>query len=87
MIAAMWLGLSSITLPRALGLASLTILVALFASATAGISPLLYEWGWISTKTLFLGTATSAMDDITFWNFTLPVLTIALYGITPCATP
>jgi peptide/nickel transport system permease protein len=57
------------------------IFVALFASATAGISPILNEWGWIETKTLFLGTATSAMDDITFWNFTLPVLTIALYGI------
>jgi peptide/nickel transport system permease protein len=57
------------------------ILVAFFASATAGISPLLFEWGWIDRKTLFLGTATSAMDDITFWNFTLPVMTIALYGI------
>ena len=57
------------------------ILVALFASATAGLSPLLHDWGWISGKTLFLGTATSAIDDITFWNFTLPVLTIALYGI------
>ena len=57
------------------------ILVALFASSTAGISPLLYDWGWISTKTLFLGTATSADKDITFWNFTLPVMTIALYGI------
>lgn len=30
---------------------------------------------------LFKGTATSAMDDITFENFFLPVLTIALYGI------
>jgi peptide/nickel transport system permease protein len=57
------------------------ILVALFASATAGLSPLLADWGLISGKTLFLGTATSAMDGITFWNFTLPVLTIALYGI------
>jgi peptide/nickel transport system permease protein len=57
------------------------ILVALFASATAGLSPLLASWGWIEGKTLFLGTATSAMDDITFWNFALPVLTIALYGI------
>jgi peptide/nickel transport system permease protein len=28
-----------------------------------------------------MGTATSAMDKITFWNFGLPVLTIALYGI------
>lgn len=29
----------------------------------------------------FKGTATSAADDITFWNFFLPVLTIALYGM------
>ncbi|MDZ4311937.1 MAG: ABC transporter permease [Cypionkella sp.] len=57
------------------------ILVAIFASATAGISPILNEWGWIDSRTLFLGTATSAMDQITFWNFALPVLTIALYGI------
>lgn len=57
------------------------VLVALFASATSGLSPLLAEWGWIEGKTLFLGTATSAMDDITFWNFTLPVMTIAIYGI------
>ena len=28
----------------------------------------------------FKGTATSAADGITFWNFFLPVLTIALYG-------
>lgn len=57
------------------------ILVALFASATAGVSPWLAENGWISGKTLFQGTATSAMDGITFWNFGLPVMTIALYGI------
>ena len=57
------------------------ILIALFASATAGISPILADWGWISGKTLFPGTATSAMDNITFWNFFLPVITIALYGI------
>jgi len=57
------------------------ILVAVFASATVGISPILAELGWIEGKTLFLGTATSAMDQITFWNFTLPVLTIALYGM------
>ena len=57
------------------------ILVALFASATTGFSPLLANWGWISGKTLFLGTATSAMDRITFWNFALPVGTIALYGV------
>ena len=57
------------------------IFIALFASATAGISPWLAEMGWIEGKTLFQGTATSAMDGITFWNFGLPVLTIALYGI------
>ncbi len=57
------------------------ILVALLASPVVGLSPLLAEWGWIDGKILFLGTATSAIDDITFWNFTLPVMTIALYGI------
>ncbi len=57
------------------------VLIALFASTTTGISPLLHEWGWIQGKTLFMGTATSALDKITFWNFTLPVMTIALYGI------
>ncbi|MBL4927332.1 ABC transporter permease [Fuscibacter oryzae] len=57
------------------------IFVALFASATVGISPHLHDWGWITEKTLFQGTATSAMDDITWRNFTLPVMTIALYGI------
>jgi peptide/nickel transport system permease protein len=57
------------------------ILIVLFASATAGLSPLLYEWGLISRRTLFMGTATSAMDQITFWNFGLPVLTVALYGM------
>ena len=57
------------------------ILIAVLASATAGVSPMLAEAGWISGKTLFPGTATSAMEDITFWNFFLPVMTIALYGI------
>ena len=57
------------------------IFIALFASATAGISPWLAEMGWIEGKTLFQGTATSAMDGLTFWNFGLPVMTIALYGI------
>ena len=57
------------------------VLIVVLASATAGLSPLLAEWGWISGRTLFMGTATSAMDKITFWNFALPVLTIALYGI------
>lgn len=56
------------------------VLIVVFASATLGVSPILAEWGLIETKTLFMGTATSAMDDITFWNFALPVATIALYG-------
>jgi len=57
------------------------ILIALLASPTTGLSPMLAEAGLIESKTFFMGTATSAMDDINFWNFTLPVLTIALYGI------
>ena len=57
------------------------ILVAVFASATTGISPILKDWGWIDSNTLFMGTATSALDGFTFWNFGLPVITIALYGI------
>ncbi|RUS60603.1 ABC transporter permease [Pseudorhodobacter sp. E13] len=57
------------------------ILIVLLASATVGISPLLASMGLIEGKTLFQGTATSAMDDITFWNFALPVVTIALYGM------
>lgn len=57
------------------------VLIAVFASATVGVSPLLADWGWISGKTLFPGTATSAMEKITFMNFVLPVMTIALYGI------
>ena len=57
------------------------ILVALLASPMTGLSPLLNEWGVIGSKTLFQGSATSAMDKITFWNFFLPVMTIALYGI------
>ena len=44
------------------------IFIAVFASSAVGL-----KW--------FSGTATSAMDHITFKNFTLPVLTIALYGI------
>jgi len=44
------------------------ILIAVFASSAVGL-----KW--------FKGTATSAMDDATFANFTLPVVTIALYGM------
>ncbi|SFP25634.1 ABC transporter permease [Tranquillimonas alkanivorans] len=44
------------------------ILIAVFASSAVGL-----KW--------FKGTATSAMEDATFENFFLPVLTIALYGM------
>ena len=44
------------------------ILIAVFASSAVGL-----RW--------FNGTATSAMEDVTFRNFTLPVITIALYGM------
>jgi peptide/nickel transport system permease protein len=58
------------------------VLVALFATASTGLSPLLVDMGLLEPKkTLFLASSTSAMDAITFWNFTLPVMTIALYGI------
>lgn len=57
------------------------ILIALFASSTTGLSPLLNEWGWIETRTLFKGTATTAAKQATFANFTLPVITIAAYGM------
>jgi len=57
------------------------IFIILLASSTAGVSPWLAEMGWIEGRTLFLGSARSAMEDITFWNFALPVATIALYGM------
>lgn len=57
------------------------IFIALLASSKFGISPILADLGWIEGKTLFLGSATSAMKDATFWNFFLPVLTISLYGM------
>ncbi|EAR50995.1 oligopeptide/dipeptide ABC transporter, permease protein [Oceanicola granulosus HTCC2516] len=44
------------------------IFIAVFASTAVGL-----RW--------FNGSATSAMDDANFTNFTLPVLTIALYGM------
>tara|TARA_B110000967_G_scaffold206660_1_gene253898 strand:+ start:3483 stop:4529 length:1047 start_codon:yes stop_codon:yes gene_type:complete len=44
------------------------MLIALFGTATFGMK-------------IFKGNANSAMDDATFENFTLPVLTIALYGM------
>ena len=44
------------------------ILIAVFASSAVGL-----KW--------FKGTATQAMDNATFENFFLPVLTISLYGM------
>ncbi len=44
------------------------LFVAVFASSAVGL-----KW--------FNGSATSAMEDATFVNFTLPVLTIALYAL------
>lgn len=57
------------------------IFMAVLASSRYGLSPLLAEWGWIDGRTLFLGSATTAMEEATFWNFFLPVLTISLYGM------
>ncbi|MCX8226710.1 MAG: ABC transporter permease [Sulfitobacter sp.] len=57
------------------------IFIAVLASSRFGVSPWLADMGWIDGKTLFLGSATSAMKDATFWNFFLPVLTISLYGM------
>ena len=44
------------------------VFITVFASSAVGLK-------WLN------GSATSAMDDITFQNFALPVLTIALYGM------
>jgi peptide/nickel transport system permease protein len=44
------------------------IFVVVFASSMVGL-----QW--------FIGSAKSAVDGITFRNFTLPVMTIALYGM------
>jgi peptide/nickel transport system permease protein len=57
------------------------VFIAIFASSTVGLSPFLRDWGWIDRPVLFQGNARSALDDITFWNFTLPVVTVALYGM------
>jgi len=57
------------------------IFIVLLASSQVGLSPLLVNLGWLDGGTLFLGSARSAMDQVTFWNFTLPVMTIALYGM------
>jgi len=57
------------------------IFIALLAATSSPINQFLAEHGWIAGKTRFKGTATSAMDAANLENFTLPVMTIALYGI------
>ena len=52
------------------------LFIVLFASSRYGLSPLFLESG-----TLLKGSATSAIEGITFDNFVLPVLTMALYGM------
>jgi len=56
------------------------ILVVLLGSSGYGLSPLFAQWGLIDSRLILSGSATSAMDHITFFNFTLPVATMALYG-------
>ncbi len=56
------------------------VLIVLLSSPRIGLSPLLNHLGLIDGA-LFKGSSSSAMDHITFDNFTLPVMTIALYGI------
>jgi len=57
------------------------VFIALLASSSIGVSPLLVSWGWIEGPVLFQGNARSALQQITFWNFALPVMTIALFGM------
>tara|TARA_R110002073_G_scaffold28711_4_gene90993 strand:- start:4389 stop:5477 length:1089 start_codon:yes stop_codon:yes gene_type:complete len=57
------------------------VFIALLASSSVGLSPLLASMGLLEGRVLFQGNARSALDDITFWNFTLPVMTVALYGM------
>ncbi|SMX28090.1 Dipeptide transport system permease protein DppB [Pelagimonas phthalicica] len=57
------------------------IFIALLASSKSPLTNWLRENGWIEGKTVFKGSATSAMENPTFENFTLPVITIALYGM------
>ena len=57
------------------------IFIVFLASSRYGLSPWLNEIGLIESKTLFKGTAAKAMENPTFENFFLPVMTIALYGM------
>jgi len=56
------------------------VLIVLLGSTIVGLSPVLHHWGLISTPYLFKGSAASALDHLTFSNFTLPVVTVSLYG-------
>jgi len=57
------------------------VFVVIFASSQMGLSPLFAEWGWIEGRTILKGSSATAMDNITFANFTLPVMALALYGM------
>jgi peptide/nickel transport system permease protein len=57
------------------------LFIVIFASSKMGLSPIFAEWGLIDGRTILKGSSTSAMDDITFVNFTLPVMALALYGM------
>ncbi|MFV1531517.1 MULTISPECIES: ABC transporter permease [unclassified Phaeobacter] len=60
---------------------SAIILIAVFASKNSGVSPQLVEWGMIEGPTLFKASAATALNNITFANFTLPVTALTLYGM------
>jgi peptide/nickel transport system permease protein len=57
------------------------IFIALFAASASPLNQWLASMDWIEGRTLFKGTATSAMENANFNNFFLPVLTISLYGM------
>jgi peptide/nickel transport system permease protein len=57
------------------------IFIVLFASSKIGLSPIFAEWGLIDGRTILKGSSASAMENITFENFTLPVMALALYGM------
>ena len=57
------------------------IFIAIFAASASPVYQWLASMDWIEGRTLFKGTATSAMESANFNNFFLPVLTISLYGM------
>jgi peptide/nickel transport system permease protein len=57
------------------------IFIAFFAASASPLNQWLKENGLIEGRTLFKGTATSAMENANLENFLLPVVTIALYGM------